>query len=394
MRVLAVRPPRRSIVSAETIALAKSCDYLGDLRPGQVVALLLWWMRRRPRRLARASRLGLADAPSSRDRARLIYHVMLALQAARTRDLGDTGILHVHFAGAAADVALALSRLLDLPLSIVAHAAELYAGANALPEKLRESAVFITISEYNRRALLERYGSLAEKVKVVHCGVEVRRCTGSGHAKAGDDPRVKADGHQPASDTPPAIVAVGRLSPKKGHNTLIKACGHLRDGSMPFRCQIVGGGELQEELQTLITSLNLEDRVELLGPQDHVDTMQVIADADITALACRVAADGDRDGIPVSLMEAMALGLPAVSTRVSGIPELIHDGENGILVPPDDPAAFADALAKLLEDGDLRRTYGLAAKATVEREFELRRCAAATRHLLQEAVPDLAPSSP
>ena len=264
------------------------------------------------------------------------------------------------------------------------------AHTNALRVEVgAEADLFITISDYNRRTLLDRYGVLAEKVEVVHCGVRSGDGDGTGD-DVGD--QAQAAGARPEKtrgSRPPMIVAVARLSEKKGHDILITACALLRDRGVPFRCRIVGGGEREAELQALVAGLNLDDFVELVGPLDHADAIRVLASADLGALACRVAADGDQDGIPVSLMETMALGIPVVSTKVSGIPELVHDGQNGIVVQPDDPAAFADALAALLDDANLRHEYGAAARHTVKQEFDIGRCAAATRRLLEQAAPAL-----
>ena len=374
VRILAVRRPPDEEVSREATELAEECDYVGDLRPRDFAGDMLWWLTRRPGALLSTLKIVGAPTPSLADRARLAYHVALALHIGRMRRLDDVGIIHVHFAGAAADIALGLHRLLGVPLSIVAHAAELYRGANALGLKLAAATPFITISHYNRRYLGERFGVIAARVQVVHCGVPV--------ASYSPAPA-------PATGTP-LVVAIGRLTEKKGHDTLIRACGLLRDRGCELRCSIVGGGELDARLRSLVQQLQLEATVELLGPRDHAETLSLLGEARISALACRVADDGDRDGIPVSLMESLAMGVPTVSTAVSGIEELIVDGETGLIIAPNDPCALADAVQRLLADEGLARRLALAGRAKVEREFDADANASAVGRLLVAAAPAIA----
>src|SRR5262249_40421790 len=146
-----------------------------------------------------------------------------------------------------------------------------------------------------------------------------------------------------------------RLVPKKGMRCLVSACALLRDRGIAFRCKIVGTGPLRNDLQTQIDDLGLRDQVTLLGAMTHDDLLNVYGQATAFALVPQIAEDGDRDGIPNVLVEAMAAGLPVVSTSVSGIPELIEHGRTGLLVPPNDPHAAAAALEHLLQDTEARR---------------------------------------
>ncbi len=189
-------------------------------------------------------------------------------------------------------------------------------------------------------------------------------------------------------------MAIGRLTEKKGHDTLIRACAVLRERGCDLRCRIVGGGELDGALRSLIHELRLDATVELLGPHDHTETLRLLGSARISALACRIASDGDRDGIPVSLMESMAMAIPTVSTAVSGIPELIDDGETGLLVASDDPGALADAVERLLTDEALATRLARSGRAKVEREFDADTNAATVGRLLVAAAPAIAPQTP
>jgi glycosyltransferase involved in cell wall biosynthesis len=164
------------------------------------------------------------------------------------------------------------------------------------------------------------------------------------------------------------VISVGRLVPIKGHGTLLEALSLLARQDARVRCRIVGGGPLEDALRAKIRELHLEDTVELLGPRDHHEVKRLLADADVFVLACTRDRDGNMDGIPVALMEAMAAGVPVVSTDISGVPELVTP-ETGLLVEPDNPEALADALARLLGDADFRESLGQGGRERVQRCF-------------------------
>ena len=351
------------------------------LRPGLLAGLgdLCWALARRPGRTARAiARLTRGEAPPRRWAA-YASHLLYACHVARRVDLADISVFHAHFATGPASVAMFLGLLTGKPFTVVAHAYDIYLDRMALGLKLETAAAFVTISNENREWLIHRYGAPARNVRVIHCGVDTRSLA------------VPAVDARPSD--PPLIVTVGRLAPKKGHDTLIRACDVLRERGVAFACQIVGAGDEQAELQGLIDRFGLTRQVRLVGPLPHDQALALTARASVATLACRQIADGDRDGIPVSLMEAMALGVPVVSTRVSGIPELVHHDQNGLLVEQDDPAALASALGALLRDEERRRALGAAGRRTVEEEFDLTRNTATMRFLLESVAPALRDTS-
>ncbi|WP_298284974.1 glycosyltransferase, partial [Acidocella sp.] len=167
------------------------------------------------------------------------------------------------------------------------------------------------------------------------------------------------------------ILSVGRLVPKKGHDDLIEACRLLRARGVSFRCRIVGAGPLRQEMAAQIMAGGLEGLVTLDGAMTHADLVALYRTAEVFALAPRITEDGDRDGIPNVIAEAMATGVPVVSTRVSGIPELVRDGETGRLVPPRDPLALADAIEQTLTDRAGALRLADAGRARLEGEFDL-----------------------
>jgi glycosyltransferase involved in cell wall biosynthesis len=176
----------------------------------------------------------------------------------------------------------------------------------------------------------------------------------------------------PAGDAP-VLLAVGQLKEKKGYIYLIKACRILKDLGLGFRCEIVGEGPLREALQAEIDARDLSGTVELCGALHHPQVIHKYRSADIFVTPSILAADGDRDGIPNVILEAMAMQLPVAATLHSGIPEVVVDGVNGLLVPPADEVALAEALARLIGDGGLRRRLGLNGRKTVLEKFDIRR---------------------
>ena len=177
---------------------------------------------------------------------------------------------------------------------------------------------------------------------------------------------------RPSSLKPPSIVAVGRLVEKKGFADLIDAVSVLaaRDVVVPTR--IAGGGRLEPALREQVEISALGGMVEMLGPRTQCEIITLIHSATVVVAPCVTAADGDRDGLPTVLLEAMAMGTPVIATAVTGIPEAVVDGETGLIVPERDPYALADAVERLLGDPALRTRLAVAARAMVEERFDVR----------------------
>jgi len=264
--------------------------------------------------------------------------------------------LHAHFADRAAVVALVASHLLNVPYSLTAHANDIYVKPILLRAKVSEAKFVCTCTRYNQAHLLRIMGeNLKDKLHLVYHGLDL------------------TDYQPPLSrrqSNCPLILSVGRLTEKKGFSYLINACCRLKERGYHFTCHIVGEGPLRQELETLITHLGLEDTVVLCGAIPHTDVIEEYRQAALFVLPCIVALDGDRDGIPNVLIEAMAMEVPVVSTCHSGIPELVQDRSNGILVPPGDLETLAGALAELLGDPELRRSFGQRGRKRVQEDFD------------------------
>ena len=261
--------------------------------------------------------------------------------------------LHAHFISQPVGVAEMAGRIGGSAYSISAHAKDIYlSSADSLARKLSRARFTVTCTEYNRRHL-ERLAPGAAIHRMYH-GVDQGRF----------HPR-----HRLSPTDPPLILSVGRLREKKGLATLIDACRRLRDAGQAFRCEIVGYGEEQPRLEALIAEHGLAGLVMLTGKLARDQVRDRYARATVFVLPSQLAGDGDRDGIPNVLLEAMAMELPVVSTTVSGIPELIHDGVNGLLVPPEDSRTLAQSIARLLDDRSFAQDLGRAGRKSVCTSF-------------------------
>lgn len=322
---------------------------------------------RQPLRLAaRHLRLALA-APwryagtlrlaAGRGRQGLVDFLRAGWLAGQMRADG-VGHLHTHFISRPADVAELVSAMSALPFSISAHAKDIYLSDPAdLRRKMSAARFTVTCTEFNCRTL-QAIAPDAPVYRMYH-GIDA----------AVFNPAQRTL-HAGAPSLVPLILSVGRLREKKGLDTLIDACRLLSGRGVPYRCEIVGYGEEHDRLAAQIDEHGLGDQVRLSGKLARDQVIERYARAAVYVQPSRIAADGDRDGIPNVLLEAMAAGVPVVATRVSGIPELVQHHHNGLLVEPDDAAALADAISLLIEQPQLGRQLALAARSTVTTHFD------------------------
>ncbi len=286
----------------------------------------------------------------------------------------DEASTHVHaaFAHGPASVAHFVSRLTGIPFSFSAHAKDLYLSPPNLLARKASAASFVTVCSASAAAELRRViashddpavASQTDKVILAPHGVDVERF----HPV----PRAMADNRTKAR-----ILAVGRLVPKKGYPVLLDALESLCRDGLDFECRIVGTGDLRQEMVSRISSGPLASRVTLLGALAQPEVLAQYHWADIFVQASVVVSGGDRDGIPNSLVEAMATGLAVVGSDVAGIPEVITDGRTGIVVPSADAASLADALGSLVGDPARRQELGGKARRWVEQHFSRQDCIA------------------
>lgn len=273
--------------------------------------------------------------------------------------VGSVRHFHAHFCHGATTIALFAGELAGIPFSFTAHAKDIYQpklNPGTLLQKKIHRARFVTTCTRTNREYLHQLSSNGTPIYAIYHGLDAKKFA----------PRDERDG------TPtPLILSVGRFVEKKGYPYLLKACRLLVERGWAFRCVLIGEpGEQSGLVENLRRELRLETRVELHGPMTQSELIDWYQRSDIFALPCVVAGDGDRDGIPNVLAEAMAMGLPVVSTQISGIPELIENGVDGILVPQRDVYALAAALERLIRQNPLRKRFGQAARAKICRVFD------------------------
>jgi glycosyltransferase involved in cell wall biosynthesis len=268
-------------------------------------------------------------------------------------------VIHAHFAWLSGGAAWVCSRLLAIPYCVTVHAYDLFVSNELQPLITSSADHVIAISEFNQRHLIDQGTAQPHNVTVIHCGVDPS-------LSQIDQPATRAEG-----DGAWRIISVGSLERKKGHAILIEACQLLKQRDVSFTCQIIGQGPEKKHLRGIIARYGLDEQVELLGPLPHPEILNILRTGDIFVLASVVAPNGDKDGIPVALMEAGAMGLPLISTRVSGIPELVQHGMTGLLVNAQDPTALADAIKDVISDASLRRELGQNARALIRTEFNI-----------------------
>lgn len=289
------------------------------------------------------------------------------------RQLSAEGIrhLHVHYASMPATMALIVSKFSDVTFSFTVHAFDIQADRSLLDWKIREAKFIRSISDYNRRFLERLYPADAPgKIEVVHVGIEPHLY------------EANARKYAPPAGVRPRLLCVAAHRPYKGLPYLIEACRLLRDEGVEFEVQQLGHGPMRAELEKSIAAAGLGDRFQLLGARPENEVAQLMAEATAFVLPSIVDDDGLMEGIPVALMEAMATGRPVISTTTAGIPELVEHGVSGLLVPPRDPRALADAIRTILSDAAAARAMGTHGREKVRREFDLRDSATQLLRLL------------
>lgn len=280
--------------------------------------------------------------------------------------------LHAHFGTVATSVARLAAAIAGIGYSFTAHAKDIYVEyeeAQHLDRKLRDAAAVVTVSDFNVAYLAERFEAHADRVVRIYNGLDLERFA-----------------YAPPREDATEIVAVGRLVEKKGFHILIEAIRLLREGGRAVTCRVIGQGEEAGNLRAQNEASGLEGAVTFDGPRPQRAVIEAMRGAAVLACPCVVARDGNRDGLPTVLLEAMALGTPCVATNVTGIPELVRDGETGLIAAEGDPEALAAALARLLDDPGLRLNLSRRARALIDREFDARANALRLREVFAKAM--------
>ncbi len=265
--------------------------------------------------------------------------------------------LHAHFAGMAARTAFWINQFFGIPYSFTAHANDIFAPRDfvvSLAKLLANASAIVTVSDYAAEFLRNRFPETAAKVHRIYNGVDLSRFRpvdfGGGI---------------------PAILSIGRLIEKKGFADLISACRLLKSRGRDFVCEIIGEGPLETALQSQIARDGLESSVKLVGPQTQSQIALRLANATIFALPCTREEGGGMDNLPTVIMEAMAAGLPIISTPLAGIPEMVENDFNGILVPEHDPNAVSAAIEYLIANPEQARRFGDRGREIAREKFTI-----------------------
>jgi colanic acid/amylovoran biosynthesis glycosyltransferase len=305
--------------------------------------------------------------------------ILLPKATAMARLMQQKGIAHIHahYMTHPALAAWMIHRLTGITFSITAHAHDIYERTEMLTTKVREAAFVVAISNYNRELIARIAGDWARaKTYVVHCGV-----TPENYQVAPDVER-----REPGQRF--EIISVGSLQPYKGQRYLVEACALLRERGVPVHCRIIGGGREQASLEQQLRRFRLDGTVELLGALPQEAVSRLLPTAHCYVQPSIVMPSGKMEGIPVSLMEALACRLLVVATDISGVPELVRPGETGYLVPPADAPALADALSAVYAHPQRAAALASAGRELVLREFNLRTNVATLASLFEKVTAD------
>ncbi len=262
--------------------------------------------------------------------------------------------VHANFAHTPTDIAMYSAMLANIPFSFTSHANDLFERGWLLPQKVSRSKFAITISNYNKKHLVS-VGGLREKIHVIHCGVDTTSFSNRSNV----------------SNSPPFIIGtLGRMVQKKGFDVLLRATSILYKKNIPFQLLIAGNGPLENSLKQLSKRLGIESVIKFIGPIAHENVPSWLKGLHLFVLPCKKDDNGDMDGIPVVLMEAMISGVPVISTKISGIPELIEHKKEGLLVEQKSPEELSSAIQFLLNNFILRQKYIANGINKVKNNFE------------------------
>lgn len=360
IRIVALRRPTDDRLHPVHGDIRAPVSYLPEyLRDAPLRVLRAWWRVRRAPGYGAARRRFVADLrrDPTRNRVRRFGQALVLAHELPA----DALRIHAHFIHTPASVAAYAAAMAGLPWTCSAHAKDIWTSADwDLAGKLASARWTVACTRAGRDRL-DALSPAGKPVRLNYHGLALDRF------RPLPPLRARRDGSDPVD--PVRLLAVGRAVDKKGFDLLLDALALLpRD--LHWRLVHVGGGPALKSLKARAGAHRLEGRIDWLGPQDQAAVLARYREADLFVLPCRVAGDGDRDGLPNVLVEAQSQGLACLSTAVGGVPELIDDGVNGRLVPPDDPAALASALLDLVAHPDGRRALGRSGQARVARHFD------------------------
>lgn len=370
--IFALRKPNEGRFHPQVAEIKAPVFYLEELSPKKGWAVLAeHWTTLAPHSL---QLWRLMEEVIGRDDPKLLEALLAAAWATAVAVERGLGHLHAHFAVVPSTLAYFASRIAGLPFSFTAHAKDIFENTvdhQLLEEKLQAARFTITVTEFNRRYLTATYPAVPpDKIRVLPNGINLDFFNFEPNV-----PRERS-----------LILSIGRLVPKKGFPDLLEACAILKGKKIPFYSVIIGQGEDAPLLEAKRQELGLTDVVTFVGPKTQVEVLPYLKRAAVLALPCTVDTDGNQDALPTVLLEALGTGCPVVSTTVSGIPEIIDSGSDGLLVPPATPEALAQALERLLLSPELAARFARQGRKKAEEKFDLKKSVATLESYYRRSV--------
>lgn len=375
IKIYSLLSPVSKVLHPVSAELLPYVEYTPSIFSPKLWRAVFYFLRKNPAKLRGLFRTVISQpAPEISLYPKRVVIFLKAVWLAKELENTSVQLIHTHFAWLSAAASMVVSKLINRPFTLTAHAFDIYYSLknDLLTLSTSEADRVVTISEYNKHAILEKNQLVAsDQIEVIRCGIDLETFLSE---------------NQKSSKKRVEIISVGGLVEKKGHQILIPACAELASRGIDFRCTIVGEGPLRNTLEALIAENGMEDKVELAGARSQSWVRERLSVSDIFVLASVVMDEGGRDGIPVAIMEALAMGIPTVSTHVSGIPELVKDGVSGLLVPQKNIKALADALATLAENETLRRNFAENGRLVIEEDYDIDKNAAKLLDLFTKVI--------
>ena len=366
-RLHSLHQPTSTFFKSERVAeIAGQTNYIYPLGAGRVIVSLLLAPFLFPRHFLPALWNSLFGRKESFT-VRLKSFLHFCVACVWARDLRHQQVSHIHsqWINSCGTVGMYAAWLLGKSFSFTGHAADLFRERCALKDKISRAQFIVCISSFHRDFYIAE-GADPDKLIINYCGIDTSQFSPLSTA----DPEIEKSQRRPLR-----LLSAARLVEKKGFKYLISACKSLMEKGVNFECVIAGDGPLLNQLEEQIIQHNLADRISLTGlPLLQEDIPDFMRSGDIYCLPCVWASDGDVDGLPQMLMEAMACGVPVISTRLVGITDLIDDGETGLLAEPNDTQDLAEKIERLISDKSLRNRFASSGREKVESQFDLSNC--------------------
>lgn len=379
VHIISMRHPREAFCHESVKQIKAGVDYLPSAIFGNLGPLIyhnLIWALKHPGRYFTAAKKAVRRWRRTHKVA-TIKHLLQAGFLAN-RCLPGKNIVHfqAHFAHSPTSVALFSSILTDIPFSFFAHAKDIYtSNKKQLAEKIDMARFVVTCTQYNQKYLADLKNGSDTPLHCVYHGISLEYF--KNHRKL------------PMPEPPYRFLTVARMTEKKGLDTIYKALAILKSRGVRFHHTLIGEGDDRDKVMQLIQTLELEEDTTLTGAMTHEEVISFFADSHLFVLGCRVADNGDRDGIPNVMAESMAMKLPVVATNVSGLPEFLDDGVTGLSVPPNDPEKLAEAMLRLSTDKKLRHKVTDLARREIEDRFNNKKLIVQLARIYAHAIPAL-----